>query len=185
MRAVRVAAATAAGSVVAVAGYVGVVTGRLTVDLGVGRRTRPLGPTSIRVKAPRQAVFDAAAAPYAARPTRAMQAKVKILERGSDMLLAAHHTAVSAGLTAVTVETVALDPPREIRFQLVRGPVPSVQETFTFEAHEDGSTTLTYEGTLGTDLWALGQAWGNVVAKSWEAAVAKSLDEIKTACEQG
>jgi len=33
---------------VGVVGYLGLVTGRLTLDLGVGRRTRALGPQGTR-----------------------------------------------------------------------------------------------------------------------------------------
>jgi hypothetical protein len=32
--------------------YVGLVTGRLTLDLGLGRRTRPLGPLHLDIAAP-------------------------------------------------------------------------------------------------------------------------------------
>ncbi|MBA3720530.1 MAG: SRPBCC family protein, partial [Nocardioidaceae bacterium] len=46
------AAASAAGLAGAAVGtYVGLVTGRLTVDLGVGRRVRPLGPLVVDIAA--------------------------------------------------------------------------------------------------------------------------------------
>ncbi len=101
------------------------VTGRLTVDLGIGRRTRPLGPLHVDVAAPRETVFAAAAAaaPYADRQPRAMREKVEILERAGQMVLAAHRTPVGSGLTAVTVETVTLDSPNRMGFRLLRGPV--------------------------------------------------------------
>ena len=72
--------------------YIGVVTGRLTLDLGLGRRTRPLGPLHLPldIAAPRETVFAAAAAPYADRQPRAMREKVEILERAGQMVLAAH-----------------------------------------------------------------------------------------------
>jgi len=44
--------------------YVGLVTGALPVDLGIGRTSRPLGPLSIEIAAPRETVFDVIAAPY-------------------------------------------------------------------------------------------------------------------------
>jgi hypothetical protein len=69
------------------------------------------------------------AAPYANRQTRAMREKVEILERAGQMVLAAHRTPVGSGLTAVTVETVTLDPPNRMGFRLLRGPVPHVIET--------------------------------------------------------
>src|SRR5205085_2880786 len=46
------------------AAYFGVATGRLSVDLGVGRRRRVLGPLELDVDAPRDVVFDVIAQPY-------------------------------------------------------------------------------------------------------------------------
>ena len=96
----------AAAGTAAIGAYVGLVTGRLTIDLGIGRRTRPLGPFDLDIAAPREIVYAAAAAPYADQQTRAMREKVEILERTGQMVLAAHRTPVGSGLTAVTVETV-------------------------------------------------------------------------------
>ena len=165
--------------------YIGVVTGRLTLDLGLGRRTRPLGPLHLDIAAPRETVFAAAAAaaPYADRQPRAMREKVEILERAGQMVLAAHRTPVGSGLTAVTVETVTLDPPNRMGFRLLRGPVPHVIETFAFDETADG-TRLSYSAELGTDLWRLGQAWGDLVARGWVAAVRDSMATIKTESER-
>ena len=163
--------------------YLGAVTGALTVDLGVGRRTRPLGPITLTIDAPRERVFDAAASPYADRQARAMREKVQILERTGGMVLAAHRTPIGGRLTAVTVETVVLNPPEQIRFRLLRGPVPHVEETFAFE-EATGTTRLTYTGLLGTDLWGLGQWWGDLVARTWENTVRASLDQIKAEAER-
>ncbi|KUO14344.1 hypothetical protein [Streptomyces dysideae] len=74
-----VAVGDAAG---AVAGYVGRVTGALALDVGVGRRTRSLGPQTVDIEAPRGVVFDVIAQPYLGRATRAMREKVAVLERG-------------------------------------------------------------------------------------------------------
>jgi hypothetical protein len=49
-----------------------------------------------------------------------MQEKVEILERAGQMVLAAHRTTVGSGLTAVTVETVTLDPPHRMGFRPLR-----------------------------------------------------------------
>ncbi|WP_460714996.1 SRPBCC family protein [Nocardioides dilutus] len=165
------------------AGYVGLVTGRLSLDLGVGRRTRPLGPLVVDIAAPREVVYAAATAPYAERRPRAMAEKVQILERGDGMVLAAHRTPVGGGLVAVTVETVMFTPPERIGFRLVRGPVPYVAETFELE-ETPGGTRLTYTGELGTDLGALGQRWGDVVARSWVATVRQSLETIRAESER-
>ena len=165
------------------AAYLGLVTGRLTLDLGIGRRSRPLGPLVVDVEAPQEMVFAAAAAPYGERRPQALQDKVEILERSDHMVLAAHRTPVGGRLTAVTVETVILDPPRRIRFRLVRGPVPHVVEDFGLETTASG-TRLTYTGELATALWRAGERWGDLVARSWEAAVRTSLDAIKAEAER-
>jgi hypothetical protein len=161
--------------------YIGVVTGRLTLDLGLGRRTRPLGPLHLDIAAPRETVFAAAATPYADRQPRAMGEKGEILERTRQMVLAAH-------------------PPGRVRFDgclrrdrqpgpaepdgLPAAPWPRahVIETFAFDETADG-TWLSYSGELGTDLWRLGQAWGDLVARGWVDVVRDSMAAIKTESE--
>src|SRR5262249_50661947 len=68
----------AVGAVVGLAGlaYYLVVTGKLTLDTGWGRRVRPLGPLAIEVGAPASTVFDVIAAPYLGRTPRAMSGKL-------------------------------------------------------------------------------------------------------------
>lgn len=103
--------------------------------------------------------------------------------RTEPMALAAHHTPVGLGVKAVTVEDVTFDPPARVGFRLVRGPVPLVTETFDLAKVSEG-TRLTYRGELGTDLWRVGQAWGDVVARSWIRAVQESLRAIKAESER-
>jgi hypothetical protein len=160
-----------------------VVRGALTLDLGLGRRLRPLGPMLVSIAAPRETVFEVIAAPYLGRTPRAMAAKLEVLERGSDMVLAAHFTALGAGLTATTVETVRFERPERVAFRLLRGPVPHVLETFELGETEDG-TELEYRGELGTDLWRLGSRWGELVATRWQAMVAESLAGIRAEAER-
>lgn len=174
-------AAGAAG--LAAAGYVGLVTGAVPVDLGVGRRTRPLGPQVIDIDAPRETVFDLIAQPYLGRPTRALQEKIRVLERGGDMVLAAHFTPVGRRLVAQTVETVRFTRPERVDFRLVRGPVPHVVEEFVLSPREDG-TRLEYRGELGTDLWAAGQRWGALVARQWERVVEDTFAQVKAEAER-
>ena len=71
----------------AAAGYVGLVTGACPLDLGLGRRVRPLGPQQVQMAAPREVVFDVIAEPYLGRTPRALADKLRVLERGSDMVL--------------------------------------------------------------------------------------------------
>jgi len=184
MHALQRMATVALGGALAGGGvYLGLVTGAVPIDLGLGRRLRALGPLSVEIDAPAEAVFDVLAEPYAERPSRAMQEKLKVLERGQDLLLAAHYTPIRGWLRATTVETVAFQRPRQIDFRLVRGPVPYVVETFTLEQHDD-RTRLTYTGQLGTDLWRLGERWGDIVAPKWESVVASAFDATKTEAER-
>lgn len=182
-RLLRTAAWTATAAAMAVGGYAGLVSGALPVDLGMGRRVRPLGPQTLDIAAPRDVVFDVIAQPYLGRATRAMREKVRVLERGSDMVLAAHFTPVGGRWKAVTVETVRFSRPDHVGFRLVRGPVPHVVESFTLTELPVG-TRLVYEGEMGTDLWRAGAWWGDKVAARWEATVAASLATVKAEAER-
>lgn len=159
-----------------------VVRGALTLDLGVGRRLRPLGPLTVPIAAPRELVFEILSNPYLRRAPRALEKKLKVLERGQDLVLAAHFTKVGP-LVTTTVETVRFEPPERIHFRLARGPVPHVGEQFLLRETEEG-TELEYRGELGTDLWALGRLWGDAVARRWESAVRGSLAAVKLEAER-
>lgn len=151
-------------------------SGSLTLDVGLGRRIRPLGPVSWEIPAERELVFDVVAAPYLERTPRALEQKLQVWERGSDMVLAAHFTPFNRQVTT-TVETVRFTRPGRVDFRVVRGPVPHVVEAFVLEPI-DGGTRLTWQGELGTDLWAVGAWWGAVVARAWETAVRDSVERI-------
>src|SRR5205807_8450453 len=112
------------------AGFGLLAAGKLTIDTGVGRRLRPLGPLTVTMAAAPETVFDVIAARYLGRTPRALRAEVEVLERGTDMVVAAHHTRVGGGLTATTVESVRFERPRAVTFRLLRGPVPHVTERF-------------------------------------------------------
>jgi hypothetical protein len=155
----------------------------LTLDIGIGRRLRPLGPIALDIAAPPDVVFDVIAAPYLGRTPRAMRGKLEVLERGSDLVLAAHSTRVAPGLTVTTIETVRFERPHRISFRLVKGPVPHVLERYELRPSEIG-TAFDYRGELGTDLWALGALWAGVVAPSWEQTVATSLNGVRAEAER-
>jgi hypothetical protein len=156
--------------------------GAVTVDLGIGRSIRPLGPIEIRIAAPRAVVFDVVSAPYLGRTPRALQSKLRVVERGGEMVLAAHFTQLR-GLVATTLETVRFEAPSRVDFRLVRGPVPYVVEQFLLQ--EDGEATLfEYRGELGTDGWAAGRLWGRLVARKWERAVRTTLESVRTEAER-
>jgi hypothetical protein len=158
------------------------VRGTLTIDLGIGRNLRPLGPITVHIDAPREVVYEVIAGPYLRRTPRALEGKLRVLERGTDMVLAAHFTQVGR-LVATTLETVRFRAPHSIDFRLVRGPVPHVVERFEL-SERDGGTTLDYSGDLGTDLWALGRWWSRRVGPRWEAAVRGSLAAVKAEAER-
>jgi Polyketide cyclase / dehydrase and lipid transport len=157
-------------------------SGALTLDLGRGRRLQPLGPLVHTIRAPREVVFDVIAGPYLGRTPRALAEKLQVWERGTDMVLAAHHTQVKCG-TTTTVETVRFQRPDRIDFRLVRGPVPHLTESFQLTPIEAGSE-LRWQGELGTDLGALGLWWGGRVARTWTRVVEKSLREISAEAER-
>lgn len=163
--------------------YVLLVRGDLTMDLGIGRRTRPLGPLHCSVAASPEIVFDVIAAPYLHRTPRAMGDKLRVLERGSDVVLAAHYTKTAGGLTATTVELVSFERPHRIRFRLVRGPVPHLTEVFELRAAGE-RTEFAYSGEMGTDLWGLGAWWGAQVGPAWEDTVRASIAGIKAEAER-
>jgi hypothetical protein len=157
-------------------------SGALTLDVGVGRRSQALGPLVQTIRAPRDVVFDVVAAPYLGRTPRALAAKLEVWERGSDMVLAAHFTAVKCGITT-TLETVRFQRPARVDFRLVRGPVPHLVESFLLSASDSG-TELCWQGELGTDVWAIGEWWGRRVAQAWMRAVQASIHEITAEAER-
>jgi hypothetical protein len=159
-----------------------VARGALTLDTGIGRRLRPLGPVDFRIAAPREAVFDVIATPYLGRTTRALERKLAVWEQGSDMVLAAHFTEVRSR-TTTTVETVRFLRPERVDFRVVRGPVPHVAEAFVLFDEEPG-TRLRWEGELGTDFWAGGAWWGERVARQWERAVRASIAAVTAEAER-
>jgi hypothetical protein len=151
-------------------------------NFGIGSSRRPLGPLTVRIAAPREVVFDVIAGPYLGRTPRALERKLKVLERREDTVLAEHYTQAGP-IVATTLETVLFHRPDRVDFRLVRGPVPRVTERFELRELEDG-TELRYAGELGTDLWALGRWWGGNVAKRWNATVAESLDAVRKESER-
>jgi hypothetical protein len=182
----RLLAASALAAGATAVAYVGLATGACPLDLRICRRERPLGPQHLEVAAPREVVFDLIAEPYLGRAPRALADKIRVLERGSDMVLAAHFTPLGGrlGLVAQTVETVRFTRPERVDFRLVRGPVPHVVEAFILSEVGAAGTLLAYEGQLAADLWRVGQWWSELVARRWEQTVAASLAAVKAEAER-
>ena len=157
--------------------------GLMALDLDVGRSIHPLGPITLRIRAPRDLVFDVVAAPYLGKMPGSMEGKIEILDRHGDLVVALHRTALPVR-DAITVESVAFERPERVTFTLLRGPVPHVREEFRLEDHE-GETEFTYTGELGADLWALGRIYGGRIVKPvWEKVVRDSLAQVKAAAEE-
>ena len=74
-------------------------SGAITIDSGVGRRVRELGPVTWEIAADRETVFEVIASPYLGKTPRSMRDHLEVWERGSDMVLAAHYTKVKCGVT--------------------------------------------------------------------------------------
>jgi Polyketide cyclase / dehydrase and lipid transport len=175
-------AAAAALALGARTAYRLLASGALTLDLDLGRRLQPLGPLVQTIAASPEDVFEVVASPYLGRTPRALASKLHVWERGSDIVLAAHFTHVKCGLTT-TLETIRFQRPDRIEFRLVRGPVPHLVESFLLTTGAD-TTELRWQGELGTDLWALGECWGRLVARAWTQAVRASLHEIGIEAER-
>jgi hypothetical protein len=156
--------------------------GRLALDVGWGRSYFPLGPIEVAMAAPRELVFDIIQGAYSERAPAEVKRHIKVTERAGDLVVAEHRTPLKY-LDAITVETVRFERPSRVTFALLRGPVPHVQETFEL-VEDDGVTTLTYEGTIGADLWLFGRWYGGAVVKpAWEKVVAGSLKSVKAQAE--
>jgi len=185
--AVRRAAAFAAGAgtALAVAGgwlYSRVVRGDATLDLRWRRSFHALGPIVVTVAAPRELVFEQISAPYLGRQPAELRDKLEVIEAGSDMVLAAHHTPYGP-FTVRTVETVRFEPPERVHFRHVRGLVPHVVERFELTELE-GATRIEYTGELGVDLGILGREWARrFVVPPWNDVVARSLAQTKAGAE--
>jgi hypothetical protein len=134
------------------------------------------------IAAPRAIVFDVISSPYLRRTPRALERKLRVLERGEHEVVAEHYTRTGPFVTT-TVERVRFEPPERVHFHLVRGPVPHVVEEFQLR-ESDGETELVYTGELGTGFWVFGRIWGAFVARRWETAVRSSLAAIKVESER-
>ena len=134
-------------------------------------------------------VFEVIAEPYLGRTPRALADKLQVLDRGSDLVLAAHFTPLGGrlGLVAQTVETVRFTRPERVDFRLVRGPVPHVVEAFVLTEQAGGAgTRLAYSGEIGPTCgvpagggvrWSLGSG-----SRRWRTPWPRSRLERKTAC---
>ena len=66
--------------------------GLMTLDLDVGRSVHLLGPITLRIRAPRDLVFEVIAAPYLGKMPASLEGKIEILDRHGDLVIALHRT---------------------------------------------------------------------------------------------
>jgi hypothetical protein len=155
--------------------------GRLSLDLGWGRRVHALGPITIPISAPRDLVFEVLSAPYTGRaPTGS---GIEVLARSDALVVAAHHTKVHF-YTARTVEAVEFESPSRVGFRHLTGPVPYAIEQFELE-ESNGGTELHYSGEVGIDFFVLGRVAARYwVRPQWERTVREHLEDVKDRAEQ-
>lgn len=143
-----------------------------------GHWQQPLGPIREVMPASPEIVFDVISAPYLGKTPRAMADKLRVIDRGSDLVVADHYTPIFGGRLVVTTrETVAFQRPHRIGFRLLHGPVAAVEEEYLLEPCEAG-TAFTYQGTLASNLPILGGWWARLNARTWTEVVRQSLDGI-------
>lgn len=147
-------------------------------DASAGRFQQPLGPITVEIPAPPQVVFDVIAAPYLGKTPRAMSDKLRVLDRGSNLVVADHYTPILRGKFIVTTrETVYFESPTRVKFRLLSGPVATVDEEYLLDATDSGAK-FTYQGTLTSNLPILGAWWARTNARAWTAVVRTSIEEI-------
>jgi hypothetical protein len=162
-------------------GFLLLAMGRLHLDLGWGRSFHELGPIEVRIAAPRDLVFEMISEPYLRHTPQ--DSGIEVLARGKDLAVAVHHTKVHF-YTARTVEAVKFEPPAQVGFRHLAGPVPHAVEEFALEEAQ-GSTALRYGGEVGIDFFILGRLAGRRwVRPQWERAVREDLEDLKQRAEQ-
>jgi hypothetical protein len=162
-------------------GFLLLAMGRLHLDLGWGRSFHELGPIEVRIAAPRDLVFEMISEPYLRHTPQ--DSGIEVLARGKDLAVAVHHTKVHS-YTARTVEAVKFEPPAQVGFRHLAGPVPHAVEEFALEEAQ-GSTALRYGGEVGIDFFILGRLAGRRwVRPQWERAVREDLEDLKQRAEQ-
>ncbi|MDQ4142229.1 MAG: hypothetical protein M3198_00535 [Actinomycetota bacterium] len=83
-----------------------------------------------------------------------------------------------------TVEELRLDPPREIRYRWLEGPLQNVVEKIVFDSKGASSTKMTYTGTFESDRGIAGWVRSFVfVRPAFDRLVREHLDEGKRIAE--
>jgi hypothetical protein len=173
--------AAVAGSLL-VGGAALVTRAGLTLDIGIGRRIRPLGPIVLDIAAPPEVVFDVIAAPYLGRTPRALRNKLEVIERGADLVLAAHFTPVAPGLTVPRSRPCGSSDPTASRSRSSRGRC----RTCSNATNCDRATSVPRSSTAASSAPTCGHsaAPGAMWSPSWEQTVEQSLESVRTEAER-
>lgn len=145
----------------------------------------PLGPLTRTIAATPQVVFDVIAEPYLGRTPRAMASKMRVIDRGSDLVVADHFTPIlNRRLCVTTRETVAFAAPSRVSFKLLSGPVALVEEEYRLDPADDDGTHFTYVGRLGSNLPLFAKWWAGKSAHAWTQVVDRSVADIAAEAER-
>jgi hypothetical protein len=182
----RLLGAATVGAGVAAAGYVGLVTGACPLDLGLGRRVRPLGPQLVEMAAPASWSSTSSPSPTWVGP------------RGRWPPSSGCWNAAATWCWRLTSPPWVggwgwspdggdgpVHPARAGR--LPAGPRAGSPCGGGLRAQRAGrwaGTRLAYRGEIGADLWRAGQYWCALVARRWEQTVAASLAAVKVEAER-
>lgn len=83
-----------------------------------------------------------------------------------------------------TLELLSLDPPRNIRYRWLEGPIPDVEETMTFIALDGSRTRIVYEGVFSLGRGPVNRLIERVRIKPlFDRLVLEHLEQAKVACE--
>ena len=176
----RAAFAAAAGLAFAGRGlYRLVARGQLTLDTGIGRRVA----RSILRSAPRARSCSTSSRLPILGERRERWRTSWPFGNAARTWCSPLTSRRSSAVPPPPVETVRFERPERIDFRVVRGPVPHVVESFLLYEEQAG-TRLRWEGELGTDFWAAGEWWGELVARQWQRAVRRSLAAIIAEAER-
>lgn len=127
---------------------------------------------SVVVTAPQQLCFEVVAA--AGRKVEEASPHERIVE----------FKTTYRGREVVTLERLRLDPPARIDYEWVKGPLPEVIESITFDDAGENRTQITYEGVFDVT----GGPLARIAARLWirptfERIVLEHLEEAKGIAE--
>ena len=127
---------------------------------------------SVLVLAPRELCFEVVAA--AGREVEEVSPSERIVEFKSEY----------RGRDVLTLERLRLSPPERIDYEWLKGPLPDVRESISFDPDGPGRTRITYEGTFDVEEGLIARVVGRVWIKpAFDRIVLEHLVEAKRIAE--